>query len=83
MEVVKKTDDYTIIKKRSGRFGVKGPGSKWIGGDQKVDILVKAGVLKAAPKKAKPKVEAPAEEPKAEAAAPEAPAEAPKEEKAE
>lgn len=78
MEVVKKTDAYVIVKKRSGRFGVKTQEGKWINGDEKVKILVEAGLVKAA-------VPAPKEEPAEEAteeaaAAPEGGEEAPAEE---
>lgn len=77
MEVVKQTDEYTVIKKRSGRYGVKNAAGKWINGDEKVKILVAEGLIKAAVPAEKPvEEEAPAEE-AAEAAAPaeEAPAE--------
>jgi hypothetical protein len=74
MEVVKKTDDYTIVKKRSGRYGVKGNNKKWINGNDKIQILVDAGLIKAAVK-----AEAPAE-PEADEAPAEAEAEAPAEE---
>ena len=76
MEVVKQTDEYTVIKKRSGRFGVKNAEGKWINGEDKVKILVAEGLIKAAVPAEKPAEEAPAEE-AAEAAAPadEAPAE--------
>ncbi len=40
MEVVKKTDEYTIIKKRSGRYGVRSNiGRNWINGPEKAAIL--------------------------------------------
>ncbi|MCO4794589.1 MAG: hypothetical protein KC493_12795 [Bacteriovoracaceae bacterium] len=68
MEVVKKTDAYIIVKKRSGRFGVKNSAGKWINGDEKIKILVDAGLVKAAvPAK---KEEAVEEAPAAEEAAP-------------
>ncbi len=54
MEVVKSTKESTIFKKKSGKFAVKGPKKKWINGDEKVKILVAAGLVKikvAAPKK--------------------------------
>ncbi|MBD65847.1 MAG: hypothetical protein CME62_11615 [Halobacteriovoraceae bacterium] len=66
MEVVKQTDDYKIMKKRSGRFGVKNKSGKWINADEKVKILLNEGLIKVTEAKA------PAEEPAAE----EAPAEA-------
>lgn len=48
MEVVKQTDEYTVIKKRSGRFGVKNTSAKWINGEEKVKILIAEGFIKAA-----------------------------------
>ena len=63
MEVVKKTDDFSIIKKRNGRYGVKATNGKWLNADKKVEILLAEGLIKvAAPKK----VEEPAEEAPAE-----------------
>ena len=61
MEIVKTTEEYQIIKKRSGRYGVRRTDRKWVSGDEKVKILVAEGLLKAAT----PKAEA---EPEAEAA---------------
>ena len=59
MEVVKTSADYKVLKKRSGRFGVKGKDGKWINGADKAQILVKEGLIKlSAPKK----VEEPAAE---------------------
>ncbi|QQR90919.1 MAG: hypothetical protein IPJ88_04085 [Myxococcales bacterium] len=72
MEVIKKEEKYTIYKKRSGRYAIKEGKATWITGDPKVEILVKAGLVKAAPAKKK-------EEPKVEEAAAEATAEAPAE----
>lgn len=69
MESIKKTDSYTIYKKRSGRYGVMGANQKWINGADKTKILLEAKLIKAAPKKK--------EAPKAEAAASES-SEAPK-----
>jgi hypothetical protein len=51
MEVVKKTENYVIVKKRSGRYGVKSSAGKWINGNEKTNILVGAGLVKAAPVK--------------------------------
>lgn len=61
MEVVKQTDDYSIVKKRSGRFGVKNSQGKWINSEEKVKILLAEGLIKVtAPKPAE--VEEAAEE---------------------
>lgn len=68
MEVVKQSKDFTIIKKRNGRYGVKNSKGKWINKEEKVTILLAEGLIKAAAPK---KVEEPVEEeaPAAEAAA--------------
>ena len=47
MEVVKKTERYTIFKKRSGRYGVRSAGGAWINGADKKAILVEEGLIKA------------------------------------
>jgi hypothetical protein len=68
MEVVKKVKDLSIIKKRSGRYGVMDAKGKWVNGDDKVKVLLSEGLIKAAEAKKAP-------EPEAEAPAEEAPAE--------
>ena len=77
MEVVKKTENYIIIKKRSGRYGVKNTAGKWINGDEKIKILSDAGLVKAAPVKPseEPAVEESGDSAEAATAAPEATAE--------
>ncbi|MDC1175364.1 hypothetical protein OAT67_08200 [Bacteriovoracaceae bacterium] len=78
MEVVKKSGDLTIVKKRSGRYGVKDKNGKWLNGPDKVKVLLGEGLIKAAEPKAAPVEEAPAEEApvaEAEAETEEAPAE--------
>lgn len=62
METVKKTDTHTIVKKKSGRFGVMDKKGKWVNAEAKVEILTKEKFLTA------PKKKAPVEEPAAEAA---------------
>ncbi len=55
MEIVKRTSEYTIVKKRNGRYAVKAKGRKWINADEKVVILKEAGLIKAPePKPAEP-----------------------------
>ena len=76
METVKKTDTHTIVKKKSGRYGVMNKKGKWVNADEKVDILRQEKLISAPAKKA------PVEEP-AEEAAVEAAADAPAEEKTE
>ncbi len=58
MEIVKETEEYQIIKKRSGRYGVRGANRKWISGDEKVKILIAEGILKAPEPKPEPEPEA-------------------------
>lgn len=60
METVKSTDNYTIFKKKNGRFGVRSNSRKWINGDEKIKILVSEGLLKVAAPSLK-KEEAPEE----------------------
>ena len=48
MKVLKKTDDYTIYQKRSGRYGVIDADKNPINGDEKVKILVAEGIVKQA-----------------------------------
>ena len=47
MEIVKTTEEYQIIKKRSGRYGVRRTDRKWVTGDEKVKILLAEGLIKA------------------------------------
>ena len=76
METIKKTAEYTIYKKRSGRFGILSKDRTWVKGEEKVKILLGAKLIKLTASK-KPKVEAPVEAPAEAAATPatEAPAE--------
>lgn len=60
METVKTTKEYTIVKKRNNRYGVKGANKKWINGEEKAKILATEGLIKlskAAPKAAEPAAE--------------------------
>lgn len=75
MEIVKKEKDYTIVKKRNGRFGVLTNKKKWINGDEKAKILADAGLIKVSVKQEAPAEEAPAEETTEAAAADDAPQE--------
>ncbi len=43
MELVKKTAEYSIYKKRSGRYGIQTKKNKWINGDKKSELLSAAG----------------------------------------
>lgn len=62
MEIVKKENGNTIVKKKSGRFGVLDKKKNWINGDDKAAILLAAGLIKKSVAQAKPVEEAPAEE---------------------
>lgn len=70
METVKQTENYTIFKKRNGRYSVQGKNKKWINGDEKAKILADEGLIKLSVAAPAPVEEAPAEEaaPEAEAA---------------
>ncbi len=57
MEIVKKTKTYTVIKKRSGRYGVLGANGKWINGNEKIKILLDEGIIKVPAPKAPETVE--------------------------
>jgi hypothetical protein len=46
MQQVKKTEDFTIFQKRSGRYAVQGKDKKWINGDNKTRILLDAALIK-------------------------------------
>ncbi len=71
MEIIKQTKDYTIFKKRNGRHAIKSKAKTWIRGEEKVEILLREGLIKLT--EPKPAEEEPAAE---ESAADEAPAEA-------
>jgi len=55
--------DYEIIKKRSGRYAVKGKNGKYVNGDAKAAILLAEKLIKPPAKK---KAAAPAEDKPAE-----------------
>ncbi len=57
----KSSKEYTLEKKRSGRYAVIGKNGKYINGDAKVEILLKEGIIKKQASKKK-KVEETAEE---------------------
>jgi len=75
MEIVKTTEDYQIIKKRSGRYGVRRTNRKWVNGEEKTEILIAEGLMKAPTPKPEPEEEAPEEAAAAEDAAPDEPSE--------
>jgi|TARA_B110000902_G_scaffold267179_1_gene358852 hypothetical protein len=76
MTIVKKTDTYSISKRRDGRYSVVGSNGKAINGDDKVVILKAEDLIKVtAPAPVEEVEEVVAEEAAAEPAAEEAPAE--------
>ena len=46
MKLVKKTDEYSVYLKRSGRYGVKNTDGKWINGVSKIRILLDEDLVK-------------------------------------
>ncbi|PCH51801.1 MAG: hypothetical protein COC20_05395 [Cellvibrionales bacterium] len=52
MKVVKKTAEYTVYQKRSGRYAVKSADNQAINEADKVTILLAEGLIKAAETKA-------------------------------
>lgn len=67
MQLVKKTAEYSILKRNDGRHAVRGKNGNMINGEDKVHILLAEGLItvsKANPKPAEE--EAPAEEAAAE-----------------
>ena len=56
MQTTKKTKDYSILKKKSGRYAVLGADKQFVHGEAKAKILLKEGLIKLS--KAKPKAEA-------------------------
>lgn len=47
MNIVKKTNEYTIYQKRSNRYAVKDANKRWLKGDDKVKILLAESLIKA------------------------------------
>lgn len=45
MKIVRTTENYTVIQKRSGRYGVFTKQRKWLNGGEKVEVLKKEGLL--------------------------------------
>ncbi|MFP6796070.1 MAG: hypothetical protein VB933_03265 [Pseudomonadales bacterium] len=46
MKLIKKTDEYIVYLKRSGRYGVKNTDRKWVNGVSKTRILLAEGLVK-------------------------------------
>lgn len=62
MQVVKKTDEYTILKRGDGRYAVRGDGRAFVHGEEKAKILEAAGLISLSPKKAPEPEPEPAED---------------------
>ena len=77
MKVIKKTKDYVVYQKGSGRYAVKDAERNWVNADEKIKILLAEGLIKAVMPAAPVVDEEPVEEVAAveEAPAEEAPAE--------
>lgn len=67
MQQIKKTAEYTIFKKKSGRYAVKAKSKQWLHADDKARVLLAEALIEP------PKVKVPAAEAEGETA--EAPAE--------
>ena len=67
MKVVKKTDEWKILQKRSGRYAVQQASGNFLNGDDKLKILAAEGLAAKPAEKAPPKAEAEAEAESAEA----------------
>jgi len=61
MKTVKQHAEYTIFKRRDGRYAVRAKhrkkGKSWINGDEKVEILAKEGLVAKPQSKAEPEPE--------------------------
>ena len=71
MQQVKKTGEYTIYKKKSGRYAVKGQDKRFVHGEDKVRILLAESLIEP------PRPKGPAPEPVAESEAAETAADTP------
>ncbi len=48
MKVIKKTKEYTVYQKGSGRYAVKDADKNWVNADAKITILLAEGLIKTA-----------------------------------
>ncbi|MEQ8857535.1 MAG: hypothetical protein RIC56_02700 [Pseudomonadales bacterium] len=68
MEVVARSDEYTIYRKRNQRYAIRNKQRQWVRGDDKVAILLNHKLIEAPkPKAPEPAAVAEAEAPEAEA----------------
>jgi len=68
MELVKKSGEFSIFKKKNSRFCIQDKNKKFINGDKKQEVLLAEGLITIAKAKAKPGEEAAVEEVVAQAA---------------
>ncbi|NCA70224.1 MAG: hypothetical protein EOM91_08955 [Sphingobacteriia bacterium] len=58
MNQIKKTPEYRIFQKKSGRYAVRAKGRQWLHGEEKEKVLVQEELIT----RLRPKAAAPAEE---------------------
>ncbi len=58
MQQIKKTADYTLFQKKSGRYAVQGKDKRWVNGDEKAGVLLAEGLITPPKVKAPPAPEA-------------------------
>ena len=46
MKIIKKTDEYSIFKKRNDRYAIKDSNGKWLNAEKKVAILKDEELIK-------------------------------------
>ena len=46
MKIIKKTDEYSIFKKRNDRYAIKDSNGKWLNAEKKVAILEDEELIK-------------------------------------
>ncbi|EGV31389.1 hypothetical protein ThidrDRAFT_2011 [Thiorhodococcus drewsii AZ1] len=62
MQQIKKTAEYTLFQKKSGRYAVKDKNKQWISGEAKQQILVDEKLITLPEPKAAPEPETEASE---------------------
>ncbi len=61
MELVKKSGEFSIFKKKNNRFCVQNKNKKYVNGDKKQEVLLAEGLITISKAKAKPVEQAPVE----------------------
>ena len=62
MKKIKKTNEYGIFQKRSGRYAVRDTKKQWVHGEDKTKVLLAEGLMKLPEPKPAAREEAPAAE---------------------